>query len=253
MLAENIGTAKHILAAMNNNIFKLYFTFLSYILDIVNKINVQFQAEGFRMHILVSSITSMYKTVLKNFMRPDYVDQCSLDKILLHPANYLQLNEIYVGAKSEIILLEKSVSDNEIKNFKVSCLHFYVELCKEIIKRFKFYDPVLNFAQNLDPEVITVSPSSITPMYVKFNSVCKDLDIEQLSTEWRSIATNDMLLKNVDKPIEEFWTMVFNMKNSRKFNASQFNNLCSGLFCFTSLFCSSRENIFSTNANKNKK
>lgn len=67
-LAENIGKAKHILAAMNNNSFKLYFTFLSYILDIVNKINVQFQAEGFRMHILVSSITSMYKTVLKNFI-----------------------------------------------------------------------------------------------------------------------------------------------------------------------------------------
>lgn len=214
-LAENIKKAEHILAALNNNIFKIYFLFLSYILDIVNKLNVEFQTEGYTMHILLSKVTGMYKTVLKNFMHRDYVDKdmLHLDQISFHPASYLQLSEIYVGAKCELILLKQSVSDDELKKFKICCLDFYIQLCKEIKNRFKFHDPVLNFAKNLDPKVVTVSPAPIMPMYLKFNSTFQNLDVEKLSSEWRSIANNDVLLSHVNKPIEEFWTIVFEMRD----------------------------------------
>lgn len=64
-LTENKKNAAPILAALNNNSFKLYFSFLAYTLDIVNKLNLEFQAEGFRMHILLSRVTGMYKNTKK--------------------------------------------------------------------------------------------------------------------------------------------------------------------------------------------
>lgn len=213
-LAENIKKAKDILTALNNHTFKLYFSFLSYILDIVNKINLELQSEGFKMHVLLSRITDLYKTILRNFMNHVYINERPLNQFSFHPSNYLPLNDIYVGANCEIIIVENHIPDNELKQFKISCLNFYVELCSEIKKRFKFNDPVLAFAKNLDPKVVTDSPQSIVPIYSMFKLSFPDVNVEQLSTEWRSIATNDVLLKNTDKPVEEFWTIIFKMKNT---------------------------------------
>lgn len=137
-------------------------------------------------------------------MKPNYIEECQLDAISFHPTNYLQLSEIHVCAKCEIIVLEQSVPDNEISSFKICCLNFYIQLCKELRSRFKFNDLVLNFAKNLDPKIVMASPESIIPIYLRFKSTFQSLDFEKLSTEWRSTASQDILLKHVDKPVEEF-------------------------------------------------
>lgn len=214
-LSENVSKAKNILAALHNDYFKLYFWFLSYILEIINKINLEFQSEGFKMHVLLSRVTQLYRTILLNFMKPEYLNECQLDKICFHPDNYLPINNVYVGAKCELLVEKKTVSKGEIHNFRISCLSFYIELCNEIKKRFKFDDSVLNFTRNLDPKIVTIfPPESIAPIYNRFKSFFPNIDIEELSTEWRNISTQDYLVKQNDKSVEEFWSIVFNLKNS---------------------------------------
>lgn len=89
VLVEHVTKAKQIQNALKNNVFKLYYLFLSYILDIVNKINVEFQAEGYTMHILLNRVTNLYKTILNNFMRKDYIEKCKdFDQISFHPSIY---------------------------------------------------------------------------------------------------------------------------------------------------------------------
>jgi len=57
-------------------------------------------------------------------------------------------------------------------------------------------------------------PESIVPIYSRFESVYPNIDIENISSEWRSISTHDYLLKQKEKTVEEFWSIVFQLKDS---------------------------------------
>jgi hypothetical protein len=66
--------------------YKIYFTFLSYeyILDIVNKMNSQFQSEKMQIHKLNARIMNMYKAILRNFLtRPSRFSPVSSPLLLI--------------------------------------------------------------------------------------------------------------------------------------------------------------------------
>lgn len=128
-------------------------------------------------------ILTTYNTILKNFMKPTYINKVDLDHFNFHPENYLQLDKIYFGAECEILILKNNISNSEIKTFKLRSLDFYVELCRELKKRFKFNDSVLKFLCNLNPKIATAMPASIIPTYLIFQSMFQNVDAEQLSSE----------------------------------------------------------------------
>ncbi|KAG5882632.1 hypothetical protein JTB14_001822 [Gonioctena quinquepunctata] len=214
----------------------------------------EFQSESFRAHILLPRIRSIYTTVLNNFMKASYVKNCNLDKVAFLPENYLELNNIYFGADCEVLILKKSVPEDDLKSFRVRCLSFYIELCKELKSRFKFNDPVLNFVQNLDPKIVTKSPKSIIPIYLKFRSLfSNNVNLEELSTEWRNIAHNQALSTHADKPIEEFWNIVFDTQNcSGDYMYPNLTEFVQGIFAFSTLICISRKDFSQINLIKTK-
>lgn len=57
-------------------------------------------------------------------------------------------------------------------------------------------------------------PESIVPIYSRFESLYPNIDNENISSEWRSISTHDYLLKQKEKTVEEFWSIVFQLKDS---------------------------------------
>nr|XP_015840122.1 PREDICTED: uncharacterized protein LOC107399001 [Tribolium castaneum] len=61
---ENVPKAKLILQALSNPIFKLYFQFLAFILDIINQINVEFQSEKYKLHVLLNRLKNLNMTKL---------------------------------------------------------------------------------------------------------------------------------------------------------------------------------------------
>lgn len=109
--ADKIGAenASAILSAMKNPIFKLYFLFLSYVLDLINKLNLEFQSEKLRVHKISETTLSLYRTILSNYIQKGCIaaqsNLYSLDAS--DPRNFLPLEMIYYGAKCEIFLLDK--------------------------------------------------------------------------------------------------------------------------------------------------
>lgn len=208
--------AKGILTALKNDIFKLYFLFLAYVLDLVTKINLEFQAEDPKIPFLLERVSSLYKLILKNFIKKEVLTkQSDLNRLnVTEPQNYLDINNIYYGAKVDLLLIQnKNLGTQEVQNFKVKALHFYVELCVEIKKRFNFSDQNLQFASLFTPQVAL---SGNVLSIVKFKNLYPtlDVDIELANTEWQLLGEMDSHFSEYKNDLTQFWTAVSEKKNS---------------------------------------
>ena len=109
----------------------------------VNKVNVEFQATSFRVHKLCSSINSSVKATLINFLKKEAVKDKDLNKINPNdPSNYLELEDIYRGARVKSIGMENSsnILRKDIDEFHVKTLNFYVTLYKQMFPFPVFWD-----------------------------------------------------------------------------------------------------------------
>jgi len=65
--------------------------------------NLVFQGEGTRIHILHTKFSILYKNVLRNFIKKTIIDKLNLSKILpTNPDYYVKLEEIYIGVNVEL-------------------------------------------------------------------------------------------------------------------------------------------------------
>lgn len=100
---DKLHVTDAILNNLNNPVFKIYLIFLSYILDIINKMNLNFQGEGTQIHILHTQFTTLYKNVLRNYIQKGIVDKIDLSQINpTNPDYYLKLEDIYMGANVQL-------------------------------------------------------------------------------------------------------------------------------------------------------
>lgn len=114
----------------------------SYILDIVNRLNKEFQSKGAKIHVLYERISELYITVLRNFMKKDYLDSVLLSKDnWYNPTNFLPVESIYYGARTEMFIAETQIDSDCLKQFRVSCLNFYVALSENILKFTRYFAP----------------------------------------------------------------------------------------------------------------
>lgn len=89
-------------------VFNPYFTFLAHILEIVNKINLGFQNEKRNIHLLNAIICNLNRTILKNYIKKEYLDKKSIKNIdPKHPGIFVKLVKIILGLKLPIYLLKK--------------------------------------------------------------------------------------------------------------------------------------------------
>lgn len=67
---------------MRNPIFKIYFLFLKFSLELVNNLNVQFQAENLKIHVLLEEVKALYTTLIANFIKKKYnIEQDNLNEV----------------------------------------------------------------------------------------------------------------------------------------------------------------------------
>ncbi|KAJ8932884.1 hypothetical protein NQ314_014365 [Rhamnusium bicolor] len=88
---DNIMNPQPILDAVNNDVFKLYFSFLSYILDIVNKINIEFQSQHpklYLLHVRVTHTNRIQQTDLDRFKIKCLDFYIELSKQILNRFNF---------------------------------------------------------------------------------------------------------------------------------------------------------------------
>lgn len=97
VLTEKLHSVELISTNLRNAIFKLYFNFLSYILAIVNKMNLEFQNEKCKINLLNSRICSLYRTILKNYIITEYLDKTPIENIdPKNPLHFLKQKFILV-------------------------------------------------------------------------------------------------------------------------------------------------------------
>jgi len=73
-LEDNLQSAKTILNALRNPIYKIYYMFLSFILEIINKINLLFQNRKPLITQLLTLIKKYYMLILKCYFKKDYIN-----------------------------------------------------------------------------------------------------------------------------------------------------------------------------------
>lgn len=130
---DNLPATQTILTQLKNLIFKIYFTFLSYILDTVNRLNLEFQAEKPRLHLLLNRINDLYRNILRNYIKKEHLDHVPIKNVkIADPRNFISLQNIYFGAKTEILLSNENIDPNELHNFRICALDFmcYGFLCR---------------------------------------------------------------------------------------------------------------------------
>nr|CAI5848749.1 unnamed protein product [Callosobruchus analis] len=177
-----------ILNALNNKCFKLYFYFLTYILKIVNILNLEFQRETPKLYLLQDRLTT-YKTIMSNFIKIDLIDKFK--------------DNLYL-ANSEFLIKKSNLNDSELKPIRINCLNFYIELCFQIRNRFDFNDPIFKMLEMLNPNNVPIgSIESIAECKIHFPNLVSD--VEQLNDEWRFLNKCGEIHKFKDLPLGEFW------------------------------------------------
>lgn len=111
---------------LNDPSIKLSFQFLSYILGIINTLNLEMQSEQPRLHIFLPRLTFLFKQIAQNFIFKKYLDsKRSLTQIDLDmEANYIDIENIYCGSEVEFMALNMS-DKTIINNFKKQARQFY--------------------------------------------------------------------------------------------------------------------------------
>lgn len=241
---DKLKNTENILANLSNPIYKMYLLFLSYILDIVNAINIEFQSEKPKIHTLLKRLTELYKTILKNYLKSSYINNTPVHIINnVDPQNFLLLENMYFGANVELLLSTSEIDVTEVQKFKTNCLAFYIELCTQIKSRFNFNDPLLKLLSNFAPDIVVSGDVlSIVSIVQHFPQII--INIEKLNSEWRLLSDVEELKLYIND-FEIFWNKVISMKNSH--SEQMFPNLSKVIKAIMSLPHSSAcaERIFS--------
>ncbi|CAI9720023.1 hat family dimerization domaincontaining protein-related [Octopus vulgaris] len=223
--------ARRILTEMKNPLTKMYLALLSFILNNVNKHNLEFQTEGYRMHKLKRATKAGMKGILSNFIRPDLLSVINAYEINVNDATTHQpLDCIYFDAAAERILYENAttIAPDALLTFQQNILRFFVSLSNQMLMWFSSRDMQNNLGllEALDPtNVVERRPRSIIP------SLCDEKDFEEIIQEWRHLTVQCCSFIPYNEP-EKFWFAVSQEKCGDEY---RYPLLSSFMLCLLSL------------------
>lgn len=210
---NKIDVANDIYKALSDNFTKPMLLFLQYILQKVNNLNVEFQSEHFRLHVMM---TTEYRNILSYYIREDVLQNVKLDGIdLNNEKNHKKLSDIYLGGKATAYLINSPFNEDVGRRFRCACLKFLVELCNQFRKRFSFSDDsVISKLNALDPNLdIKFSPPSIIPLAINFPSFVPEKVLNELDDEWRSYKINRDTFRINSDNIPCYWNQLGKIKD----------------------------------------
>lgn len=158
--------------------------FLNYVLSKVDKMNIEFQSQYFRLSTLYSTISGEYRSILALFVKEEVLEEQKLRNINVHDtAVHKKVHDVDPGGRCESMLIKEPLREHE-ERFRRDCQKFLVELCAQMRKRFIFdEDGILAMLRVLDPKE-ALSPKrsllSIPKLAVHFPTVIKEEDLDRL-------------------------------------------------------------------------
>ncbi|XP_011876164.1 PREDICTED: zinc finger MYM-type protein 1-like [Vollenhovia emeryi] len=214
---DNLHSTETILNCLKNPVYKLYFSFLSYTLECVNKLNLEFQSEKPKIPLLNKSVSELFKSILQNFIHQSHIDKTPLEQISVkNPRHFLSLEKMYFGAKVELLICKGNIEAGDLHNFKTRALEFYIELCSQIQNRFCFNDPMLKYVEIFLPETTLngTIPSIVVATAKNFPKLFEENDYDELDFEWRRIPNVHDIKQYANLDFVSFWMRISSLKNS---------------------------------------
>lgn len=211
---------------------KAYMLFLSYVLKIVNDINIEFQSEHIRHH-LYNRLESTVKLLLNNFARHDYVTSKSLSTVnFIDSKFFLPLEEVFIGVKAQQYIETHGLDQLQINKIKEDALEFYIELVNQMLRRFDFSRDDIKCLEIITPiKVLSDEEISILPLLSHFSHLT-DCEPDVIVTQWTMLRLSNNQIKHVDDMCV-FWEQVKRLLNG--LNDPAFNELTSFIFNLLSL------------------
>lgn len=204
------------------------------------------QSEDPKIHLLYKNISNIIKTIFECFIKRNYLLNTALENVdFKNPANYLQIEDIYLGANVQKTISEIRLSPDQLQFFWLRCLDFYIEACSQIIRRFSLKNNPIKKFEMLDPAIVKLGTiQSITDVAILFPNIVNSSDLQALDTEWR-ILRNCKEIESFPNEAVGFWQEVQKMKLGD--DSSAFKILSNFTFSILSLPQSSAnvERIFS--------
>lgn len=140
------------------------------------------------------------------FLKREYLTSTPIENVdFKNPRNFL----VYYGAAASNTLLSNTdLSSDQVNLFKLKCLDFYVEACKQIISRFPLNNNPLKGLDIIEStNVKNGKIASIIPVIRLFPNIIQNKDFQEIDTEWR-VLRNCEQVKIFPDDIEQFWENV---------------------------------------------
>ncbi|KAK3888573.1 hypothetical protein Pcinc_007425 [Petrolisthes cinctipes] len=246
---DKVDGAGNISKAMMTRGTKHMLLFFNYILGKIDRMNVEFQAEYFKLGTLFATISDEYRSILSLFIKDSVIKSQKLAAIDPQNRNLLKnLSDINLGGRCEGLLVSEPLEEKE-RRFRIDCLSYMVELCMQIKRRFTFEeDSVLSLLQIIEPKAALSSErciKSIAKLAVHFPHVIKNEDLDELEEQWRDLLYAQTSLKNLSYRATTFWYELRSVKDGN--GHSKFDLLSKFMCCLFALPHSSAcvERVFS--------
>lgn len=176
---------------------KVYLKFLKYILPIINQMNRLLQSETPELCRLHGEISRLYRTVLDNFLKPEYMAGIKeLSKIVLNQQNYKHLEKVFIGTEGMQLMAE--LLRSQAMNLEIAMqitsniISVYITLCHQINTHIDLSDPALIHLAILDPHnVVNRKFESIFPLSKHFLILVKQSVLQSADTEYREVRNID--------------------------------------------------------------
>lgn len=198
--------AINIFKKLRNHMNLIYLKFLKFILPFVNEVNVEFQSEKPKIHRLYQRMESTFKTIAAFYLDEDYVEKTDVRFLQFEdPTKFVDLKKIDVGplAKNELATLSRNIQQEEVINFRKTVQLFYVELLKNIYKRFPFHEKQIQMLQEtafIDPqELKTIKSISVLAEVFEMDIHLTDIEYRKFRRQYKDTTVTD---------IQQFWQNV---------------------------------------------
>ncbi|XP_036347465.1 uncharacterized protein LOC118756834 [Rhagoletis pomonella] len=157
---------KFIASTLSDSNIKLYFYFLSYVLKVINTVNIEMQAEESHIHVLYPRLTFLFNQICRNFIAKENI--CTNSIYSLNLANHIPIENIFCGTETELFYTDQNLTASEIFQFKNNILKFYIKFCDDLRKRIDFNNEILKLLPSIAPkEVLSGNINSILPLILK--------------------------------------------------------------------------------------
>ncbi|XP_037932808.1 zinc finger MYM-type protein 6-like [Teleopsis dalmanni] len=166
---------------------KAYMLFLTYILKIVNDLNIEFQSDSIRLPFLYRKLEAVVQLILTNFMCYQHVKNVPLESLEFKDSNYfLPIEKVFMGMKAETFTDNHNIEKSKICEIKKNVRCFYIELISQILQRFDFSRTDIKSLEIITPsKILSDDELSIAPLLTHF-SYLLECEPDEIISQWTS-------------------------------------------------------------------